>query len=31
MNDPKYTPHLKARTAGSVSHHALIEGKDNLG
>lgn len=31
MNDPEYTPHLKARTAGSVSHHALIEGKDDLG
>lgn len=31
MSDPEYTPHLKARTAGSVSHHALIEGKDDLG
>ena len=31
MNDPEYTPHLKARTSGSVSHHYLIEGKDDLG
>ena len=30
MNDPGYVPHLAARTAGSVSHHALIEGKDDL-
>ena len=30
MNDPEYTPHLQARTAGSVSHHFLIEGKDDL-
>ena len=30
MNDPEYLPHLKARTAGSVSHHALIEAKDDL-
>ncbi len=30
MNDPKYVPHLKARTAGSISHHFLIEGKDDL-
>ena len=30
MNDPEYVPHLKARTAGSVSHHALVEGKDDL-
>lgn len=30
MNDPGYVPHLKARTAGSVSHHALIEAKDDL-
>ncbi len=28
--DPGYVPHLKARTAGSVSHHYLIEGKDDL-
>lgn len=31
MNDPEYAPHLKARTAGSVSHHFLIEAKDDLG
>lgn len=30
MSDPEYAPHLKARTAGSVSHHVLIEGKDDL-
>ena len=30
MNDPDYRPLLKARTAGSVSHHFLIEGKDDL-
>ena len=30
MNDPEYAPHLKARTEGSVSHHYLIEGKDDL-
>ena len=30
MNDPDYAPHLKARTAGSISHHFLIEGKDDL-
>jgi len=30
MNDPEYIPHLKARTAGSVSHHYLIEKKDDL-
>lgn len=30
MNDPEYVPHLKARTAGSISHHFLIEGKDDL-
>lgn len=28
--DPQYAPHLKARTEGSVSHHFLIEGKDDL-
>ncbi|MGF1753834.1 DUF1330 domain-containing protein [Vibrio makurazakiensis] len=27
MGDPEYVPHLEARTAGSVSHHALIEGE----
>ena len=31
MNDPAYRPHLKSRTAGSISHHFLIEGKDDLG
>lgn len=30
MSDPEYVPHLNARTAGSVSHHFLIEGKDDL-
>ena len=30
MSDPGYTPHLEARTAGSISHHFLIEGKDDL-
>ncbi len=30
MNDPVYKPHLEARTAGSDSHHFLIEGKDDL-
>lgn len=30
MNDPDYKPHLKARTAGSISHHFLIEAKDDL-
>lgn len=30
MSDPDYVPHLKARTAGSDSHHFLIEGKDDL-
>ena len=30
MEDPDYVPYLKARTAGSVSHHFLIEGKDDL-
>ena len=30
MNDERYVPHLKARTKGSVSHHYLIEGKDDL-
>ena len=30
MNDPDYAPHLGARTDGSVSHHFLIEGKDDL-
>ena len=30
MHDPEYVPHLEARTAGSISHHFLIEGKDDL-
>jgi uncharacterized protein (DUF1330 family) len=30
MSDPAYVPHLKAGTAGSNSHHFLIEGKDDL-
>ena len=30
MTDPEYVPHLEARTAGSVSHHVLIEAKDDL-
>ncbi|MGI9626496.1 MAG: DUF1330 domain-containing protein [Longimicrobiales bacterium] len=30
MEDAEYAPHLKARTAGSDSHHFLIEGKDDL-
>ena len=30
MSDPEYAPHLKARTAGSVSHHYLIAAKDDF-
>ncbi|MEO1480910.1 MAG: DUF1330 domain-containing protein [Myxococcota bacterium] len=30
MADEQYAPHLAARTAGSVSHHALIAGTDDL-
>ena len=30
MNDPEYTPHLNARTQGSISNHWLIEGKDDM-
>ena len=30
MSDSAYRPHLEARTAGSNSHHFLIEGKDDL-
>ena len=30
MKAPEYVPHLEARTAGSDSHHFLIEGKDDL-
>ena len=30
MSDPAYAPYLEARTAGSDSHHVLIEGKDDF-
>ena len=30
MSDPDYLPHLEARKRGSVSHHFLIEAKDDL-
>lgn len=30
MKDEEYAPHLEARTNGSVSHHYLIEAKDDL-
>ncbi|SHI59790.1 DUF1330 domain-containing protein [Aquimarina spongiae] len=30
MKDQEYVPHLEARTKGSVSHHYLIEAKDDL-
>ncbi|MFS1983848.1 DUF1330 domain-containing protein [Vibrio breoganii] len=30
MADPDYVPHFKARSAGSISHHFLIEGTDDL-
>lgn len=30
MADEAYAPHLAARAKGSVSHHYLIEGKDDL-
>ena len=30
ISDPSYVPHLKARTAGSKSHHVLVESKDDL-
>ena len=30
MGDPEYAPHLKARTKGSISHHYLVEAKDDL-
>lgn len=30
MKDPAYAPLLAARTAGSVSHHHLLAGKDDL-
>ena len=30
MNDASDVPHLEARTAGSTSHHFLVEGKDDF-
>ncbi|WP_114765041.1 DUF1330 domain-containing protein [Vibrio rhodolitus] len=30
MQDPEYAPHLAGRSAGSISHHTLIEGVDAL-
>jgi len=30
MKDPEYEKHLEARTQGSVSHHYLIEAKDEF-
>lgn len=30
MNDPEYKPFLEARLAGSISHHFLIDGNDEL-
>ena len=30
FNDPEYQPFLKARLAGSVSEHFLVEGGDEL-
>ncbi len=30
MSDPAYAPYLEARTAGSDSHHFLIEGTDDF-
>ena len=30
MADEEYAPHLQARTQGSVSHHWLVEGVDQL-
>ena len=30
MSDPEYRPHLKARAAGSISHHFLIKGSDDI-
>lgn len=29
-NDPEYKPHLAARLTNSRSHHALVEGQDDL-
>lgn len=30
VNDPNYAPLLAARHAGSVSHHVIIDGVDDL-
>ena len=30
MEDPEYKPHFDARTHGSVSHHYLVEAKDEF-
>ena len=30
MSDSEYVPHLKARSEGSISHHYLIAGQDQL-
>jgi uncharacterized protein (DUF1330 family) len=30
VNDPNYAPLLAARHAGSISHHVIIEGVDDL-
>ncbi|MEM1112115.1 MAG: DUF1330 domain-containing protein [Pseudomonadota bacterium] len=30
MSDPDYKPFLEARLAGSVSHHFLVDGNDEL-
>lgn len=30
VNDPEYKPLLEQRTAGSVSYHFVLEGKDDL-
>jgi len=30
MKDPEYVPHLKARTAGSVSNHFLKDAIDEF-
>ncbi|MBG78482.1 MAG: hypothetical protein CL570_05580 [Alphaproteobacteria bacterium] len=30
MKDPEYAPHLEARLKGSISHHFLVDEKDDL-
>ncbi|MEM7342039.1 MAG: DUF1330 domain-containing protein [Actinomycetota bacterium] len=30
VNDPEYAPHLAARTNGSISHHVIIDGVDDM-